>query len=101
MCWSSRTACDSPRIRNGRCIVCKPPCSESRGRRRRGCWLLSSDCALFAAGAATETTVRAAVTDAERTRAELRVIHLLAHLETRALLSAEQIRQYHAARWQE
>lgn len=57
--------------------------------------------ALFAAGAANETTVRAAVTDAEQTRAELRMIHLLAHLETRDLLSAEQRRLYHAARWQE
>ena len=56
---------------------------------------------LFAAGAATEVTVRAAVADAEQTRTELRLIHLLAHLQTRDLLSVEQRRLYHTARWQE
>jgi Spy/CpxP family protein refolding chaperone len=55
--------------------------------------------AVFAAGTANETTVRAAVTDAERTRAELRVVHLLAHLKTRDLLGAEQRHRYHTTRW--
>jgi Spy/CpxP family protein refolding chaperone len=56
---------------------------------------------LFADSAATEAAVRAAVIDAERTRAELRLIHLLAHLKTRDLLSVEQRRLYHAARWED
>jgi Spy/CpxP family protein refolding chaperone len=55
--------------------------------------------ALFAAGAATEAAVRAAVTDVERTRTEVRLIHLLAHLKTRDLLSVEQRHVDHAARW--
>jgi Spy/CpxP family protein refolding chaperone len=55
--------------------------------------------AVFAAGTANETAVRAAVTDAERTRTELRVVHLLAHLETRDLPSVEQRRLYHTIRW--
>jgi Spy/CpxP family protein refolding chaperone len=57
--------------------------------------------ALFAAGVANEATVRAAVTDVERTRTEVRLIHLLAHLMTRDLLSGEQGRLYHAARWED
>ena len=55
--------------------------------------------AVFAAGAANEAAVRAAVTDVERTGADVRLIHLLAHLKTRDLLSAEQRHLYHAARW--
>jgi len=57
--------------------------------------------ALFAAGAANEAAVRAAVTDVERTRTEVRLIHLLAHLKTREILSVEQRRLYHAARWED
>lgn len=55
--------------------------------------------ALFASGAADEGRVRAAVAEVERLRAELRLVHLLAHLEMRALLTDEQRREYHAARW--
>jgi len=55
----------------------------------------------FAAGVANEATVRAAVTDVERPRTEVRLIHLLAHLKTRDLLSGEQRRLYHAARWED
>ena len=55
--------------------------------------------ALFAASAASETAVRAAVTDVERTRTEVQLIHLLAHLKTRDVLTVEQRRLYHAARW--
>jgi len=40
-----------------------------------------------------------AVNDVERTRADVRLIHLLAHLKTRDLLSVEQRHLYHAARW--
>ena len=57
--------------------------------------------ALFALGAANETAVHAAVVDVERTRTEVRMIHLLAHLKTREILSVEQRRLYHAARWED
>ena len=56
---------------------------------------------LFAAGSANEAAVRAAATDVERTRTEVRLIHLLAHLKTRDLLSVEQRRLYHSARWED
>jgi Spy/CpxP family protein refolding chaperone len=55
--------------------------------------------ALFGAGHADEARVRAAVVEVERLRAELRLIHLLTHLETRDVLTDEQRRAYHAARW--
>jgi Spy/CpxP family protein refolding chaperone len=55
--------------------------------------------ALFAAGVANEAAVRSAVIDVERTRTEVRLVHLLAHLKTRDLLSGEQRGLYHAARW--
>jgi Spy/CpxP family protein refolding chaperone len=54
---------------------------------------------LFAEGNADEARVRAAVGDVERTRAELRLVHLLTHLPTRAMLTEEQRRLYHEARW--
>lgn len=57
--------------------------------------------ALFAGDAADEAAVRAAVTEVERTRTEVRLIHLLAHLKTRDILSIEQRRLYHAARWKD
>jgi Spy/CpxP family protein refolding chaperone len=57
--------------------------------------------ALFAAGAANETAVHAAVVDVERARTEVRMIHLLAHLKTREILSVEQRRLYQAARWED
>jgi Spy/CpxP family protein refolding chaperone len=55
--------------------------------------------AVFAKGAADEGSVRAAVIEVERARAELRLVHLLTHLQSRALLSAERRRVYHEARW--
>jgi Spy/CpxP family protein refolding chaperone len=54
---------------------------------------------LFAERAATEETVRAAVTEIERARTEVRLVHLLTHLRTRDLLTEEQRRIYHEARW--
>jgi Spy/CpxP family protein refolding chaperone len=54
---------------------------------------------LFEARTADETAVRAAAAAVERARGELRLVHLLAHLRTRALLTEEQIRAYHSARW--
>jgi Spy/CpxP family protein refolding chaperone len=55
--------------------------------------------ALFAAGTADAAAVRTAVADAERARADARLVHLLTHLETRDRLTDEQRRLYHAARW--
>jgi Spy/CpxP family protein refolding chaperone len=54
---------------------------------------------LFADGVADEAGVRAAVTEIERARTEVRLVHLLTHLQTRPVLTAEQRRLYHAARW--
>ena len=54
---------------------------------------------LFAERAADEATVRAAVAEVERARSEVRLVHLLAHLKTRDLLSEDQRRLYHEARW--
>jgi Spy/CpxP family protein refolding chaperone len=55
--------------------------------------------ALFAAGTADEARVRAAVAETERARAEVRLVHLRAHLQTRDLLTETQRQAYHAARW--
>jgi Spy/CpxP family protein refolding chaperone len=54
---------------------------------------------LFASGRPDSASVRAAVAEVERLRAELRVLHLTKHLETRDILTPEQRRLYHAARW--
>jgi Spy/CpxP family protein refolding chaperone len=54
---------------------------------------------LFADGAADEPTVRAAVQAVEQARSEVRLVHLLTHLHTREILTEEQRRIYHEARW--
>jgi Spy/CpxP family protein refolding chaperone len=54
---------------------------------------------LFADRAATEANVRATVAEIERARTEVRLVHLLTHLRTRELLTEEQRRVYHSARW--
>jgi hypothetical protein len=54
---------------------------------------------LFADGIADEARVRAATIETERAWAEVRLVHLFAHLKTRALLTEEQRRLYHEARW--
>jgi Spy/CpxP family protein refolding chaperone len=54
---------------------------------------------LFSAAAPDASAVRAAVAEVEQARTELRLVHLLAHLETRALLTEAQRRAYHEARW--
>ena len=54
---------------------------------------------LFADGIADEPRVRAAVAETERAWTEVRLVHLLAHLQTRAVLTEEQRRIYHEARW--
>jgi len=54
---------------------------------------------LFVEHAADEATVRAAVAEVERARSEVRLVHLLTHLKTRDLLTEDQRRIYHEARW--
>jgi Spy/CpxP family protein refolding chaperone len=73
--------------------------SESRPKGAR---LLDAEArlrALFAAGTAGEAAVRAAVAEVERARADIRLVHLLAHLETRELLTESQRRAYQEVRW--
>lgn len=70
--------------------------------RPKGARLLAAEAQLqrlFAGGSADPAAVRAAVADIEQARTDLRLVHLLAHLETRALLTESQLRAYHAARW--
>jgi Spy/CpxP family protein refolding chaperone len=54
---------------------------------------------LFASGQADVASVRAAALEVERARSEVRLVHLLVHLKTRELLTDEQRRLYHEARW--
>jgi Spy/CpxP family protein refolding chaperone len=73
--------------------------AESRPKSAR---LLEAEARLrerFATGQADEAAVRAAVADVQKTRAEVRLVHLLVHLKTREVLTDEQRRLYHEARW--
>ena len=73
--------------------------AESRPKSAR---LLEADARLrhlFVEHAADEATVRAAVAEVERARSEVRLVHLLTHLKTRDLLTEDQRRIYHEARW--
>ena len=54
---------------------------------------------LFAERAADDAAVRTVVGEVERARSEVRLVHLLTHLKTRDLLTDEQRRIYHQARW--
>jgi Spy/CpxP family protein refolding chaperone len=54
---------------------------------------------LFASGQADEASVRAAAVEVEKARTAVRLVHLLAHLKTREILTDEQRRLYHEARW--
>lgn len=54
---------------------------------------------LFASGHADEGAVRAAATEVERARTDVRLVHLLSHVRTREVLTDEQRRLYHEARW--
>jgi Spy/CpxP family protein refolding chaperone len=70
--------------------------------RPKGARLLDAEARLrrlFAAGTADEAAVRAAVAEVEQAHAEVRLVHLLAHLKTREILTEAQRRAYHAARW--
>jgi len=68
----------------------------------KGARLLEAERALrrlFETGSADDATVRAAIAAVERARAELRAVHLLAHLRTRDVLTEDQRERYHQARW--
>ena len=70
--------------------------------RPKGARLLEAEArlrALFAGGGADEAAVRAAASEVERARADVRLVHLLAHLKTREVLTDAQRRAYHEARW--
>src|SRR2546429_3441159 len=70
--------------------------------RPKGARLLEAEAKLrrlFAERTADEAAVRAAVAEVERVRSEVRLAHLLTHLKTRDLLTEEQRRIYHEARW--
>src|SRR5213593_3386940 len=54
---------------------------------------------LFADRSADDAAVRAAVGEVERARSQVRLVHLLVHLKTRGLLTEDQRRIYHEARW--
>ena len=54
---------------------------------------------LFASGQADEASVRAAALEVEKARTDVRLVHLVFHLKTRDLLTDEQRRLYHEARW--
>ena len=73
--------------------------AESRPKSAR---LLDAEArlrAVFAGGGADEAAVRAATVEVERARSEVRLVHLLAHLKTREILTDAQRRAYHEARW--
>src|SRR5881296_2632536 len=70
--------------------------------RPKGARLLEAEAKLrrlFAERVADEAAVRAAVAEVERARTEVRLVHLLTHLATRDLLTEDQRRIYHEARW--
>ncbi len=54
---------------------------------------------LFADRTADDAAVRVAVAEVERARGQVRLVHLLTHLKTRDLLTEDQRRIYHEARW--
>jgi Spy/CpxP family protein refolding chaperone len=54
---------------------------------------------LFSEGKADESSIRSSVAEVERARSDVRLVHLMFHLKTRDLLTAEQRRLYHETRW--
>jgi len=54
---------------------------------------------LFSEGRADEASIRSAVADVERARGDVRLVHLMFHLKMREVLTDEQRRLYHEARW--
>lgn len=54
---------------------------------------------VFADRAADPAAVRTAVADAERARADVRLVHLLTHVQAHDVLTETQRRTYHDLRW--
>jgi Spy/CpxP family protein refolding chaperone len=54
---------------------------------------------LFAEGTADEGTVRVALSETEAARRDVRLVHLMAHLQTRDVLTEAQRQKYHELRW--
>jgi len=73
--------------------------SESKPKSARLLELEAKLRRLFADRTADVTAVRATVAEVERARGEVRLVHLLAHLKTRELLTEDQRRIYHETRW--
>ena len=70
--------------------------------RPKSARLLASEArlrALFGGGGVDEAAVRAAVAEVEVARREVRLVHLLTHVRTRALLTEAQIAAYTEVRW--
>jgi hypothetical protein len=96
--WGSRLALTAAQTASARALL-EAMFAESRPKGAR---LLEAERALerlFESGAADAASVQRAVAAVERARAEVRLVHLLTHLRTRALLTDEQLRLYHEARW--
>jgi Spy/CpxP family protein refolding chaperone len=73
--------------------------AESRPKSER---LLEAEAKLrqlFATGQADEAAVRAVVAEVEKSRTEVRLVHLMFHLKTREVLTDGQRSLYHEARW--
>jgi Spy/CpxP family protein refolding chaperone len=73
--------------------------SESKPKSARLLELEAKLRRFFADRTADVTAVRATVAEVERASGEVRLVHLLAHLKTRELLTEDQRRIYHEARW--
>ena len=73
--------------------------AEARPRSAR---LLASEGRLrdlFAQRTVDDTKLAAAVAEVEQARADVRLVHLRSHVKMRDLLTEDQRRVYHAARW--
>jgi Spy/CpxP family protein refolding chaperone len=73
--------------------------SEARIRAARLAAAEAKLARLFADRAADESAVRVAVEDAEAARRDVRLVHLLAHLQTHDVLTEAQRQKYHELRW--
>jgi len=72
---------------------------QARGRAGRLAAAEARLARLFAERTADEGTVRAAVTETEVARRDVRLVHLMAHLQTRGVLTEAQRLKYHELRW--
>ena len=89
----------SPPSRRRACALCSTRCCARPGRGRRLAAAETKLARLFAERTADEGAVRAAVKEAEAARREVRLVHLLAHLQTHDVLTEAQRQKYHELRW--